>query len=95
MIELVGLVFLGIWAAGKARQSGKNQYLWSLVPIGLYLTIYLIIYLILNLAFSIELSPLGTPPNYVVIEMIIRIGVIPISFIVSKLILDKLLKRVD
>lgn len=91
MIEMIGLIFLGLWTAGKAKQKGRNQYLWSLVPIGLYLTIYLVTYLVLNFGLGMSLSP--TDKFSLTIVMFVRIALIPISFILSKFLLEKLFRR--
>jgi hypothetical protein len=91
MIEIIGLIFLGIWAAGKARQKGRNQYLWSLVPIGLYLMIYLASYLVLNFGFGTTLSP--TERFSLTIVLFIRIALIPLSFILSKFLLEWIFNR--
>ena len=92
MIELVGLIFLGIWAAGKAKQKGRNQYLWSLVPVGLYLVIYVVTYLILNFGFKTSISPSDRfAPT---IGLFIRVALIAISFILSKFLMEALFKRI-
>jgi hypothetical protein len=92
MIEIIGLIFLGIWAAGKAKQKGKNQYLWSLVPVGLYLTIYLVTYLTLNFGLGMHLSP--ADKFSLTIVMFIKIALIPLSFILSKFLLERLFRRI-
>jgi len=91
MIEVIGLIFLGLWAAGKAKQKGRNQYLWSLVPIGLYLAIYLVTYLTLNFGLGMSLSP--TDKFSLTIVMFIRIALIPFAFILSKFLLEGLFRR--
>jgi hypothetical protein len=93
MIEVIGLIFLGIWAAGKAKQKGRNQYLWSLVPIGLYLIIYLATFLILNFGFGTSFSP--TETFSLTLALFVRIALIPISFILSKFLLEELFKRMN
>lgn len=91
MIEIIGLIFLGLWAAGKAKQKGRNQYVWSLVPIGLYLSIYLATYLTLNFVLGISLS--STEKFAFTIVMFIKIALIPLSFVLSKFLLEGLFKR--
>ncbi len=91
MIEVIGLIFLGLWAAGKAKQKGRNQYLWSLVPVAFYLIIYVLTYWALGLSVGPGLSSTGS--FSLAIVMFIRIGLIPICFIVSKFLLDAVFKR--
>jgi hypothetical protein len=91
MVEIIGLIFLGLWAAGKAKQKGRNQYLWSLTPIALYLTIYVLTYLILNFGVGITLSP--TEKFSFTIITLIRMALIPLSFVLSRFLMEGLFRR--
>ena len=94
MIDLIGLFFLGLWAAGKARQKGKNPYVWSLVLIAFYVTTYPVAFLLLNLALSMKYSQFDTLTQSPLIWMFIRIALIPLSFVLSKLIMDRIFNRI-
>lgn len=87
MIEIVGLMFLGLWAAGRARQTGRNPYVWSLAPIAVYIVIYAATYVVLNYVLHIVFTP-GSPNGNLVVYFITSAVLLPISFVASKLILD-------